>query len=123
MIAHCLESAPEEGCGLLVGEKESNQVTAVQPTRNEAASARIYVVDSRDHLRIDREADAAQLEVIGVFHSHPHTDAWPSPTDVAQAPEPDWHYVVVSLRHELPSVRSYRIAGGNISEESVVVLE
>ena len=38
------------------------------------------------------------LEIIGVVHSHTHTEAYPSPTDVAQAPDPSWHYVIVSLR-------------------------
>ena len=42
------------------------------------------------------------MEIIGVFHSHTHTDAYPSPTDVAQAPDPDWHYVLVSLRDTHP---------------------
>ena len=55
-----------------------------------------------------------------MFHSHTHTDAYPSPTDVAQAPDPAWHYVLVSLRAELPSVRSYRVVDGDISEELVV---
>ena len=44
-----------------------------------------------------------------MFHSHTHTDAYPSPTDLGQAPDPAWHYVLVSLRHEVASVRSYRI--------------
>ena len=63
-----------------------------------AASARVYTVDPKDHLRADRDAEARGLEIIGVFHSHTHTDAYPSPTDVAQAPDPGWHYVLVSLR-------------------------
>ena len=50
--------------------------------------------------------------MIGVFHSHTHTDPYPSPTDVVQAPDPAWHYVLVSLRHEVASVRSYRIVDG-----------
>jgi proteasome lid subunit RPN8/RPN11 len=77
-------------------------------------------VDPLDHLRADRDAQAQGFEVIGVFHSHTHTDAYPSPTDVAQAPDPAWHYVLVSLRGELPSVRSYRILDGAVSEELLV---
>ncbi len=56
-----------------------------------------------------------------MFHSHTHTDAYPSPTDVAQAPDPAWHYVVVSLRDLEPVVRSYRIQDGKIAEEPVVL--
>jgi proteasome lid subunit RPN8/RPN11 len=121
MVAHCVACVPEEGCGLLVGD-ELGVVSSVQPARNSAGSAQVYMVDPRDHLRIDREAEDAGLAVIGVFHSHTHTDPWPSPTDVRQAPDPSWHYVLVGLRHEVPSTRSFRIVDGNISEETVVVL-
>jgi proteasome lid subunit RPN8/RPN11 len=58
---------------------------------------------------------------VGVFHSHTHTDAYPSPTDVVQAPDPSWHYVIVSLRDVQPVVRSYRIVDGLVEEESVVI--
>ena len=58
-------------------------------------------------------------ESLGVLSSH--TDAYPSPTDVAQAPDPDWHYVIVSLRDDLPSLRSYRIVDGEITEEQVTL--
>ena len=90
------------------------------PTRNAAASSRLYTVDPADHLRADREAEAEGYSIIGVFHSHTHTDAYPSPTDVAQAPDPAWHYVLVSLRDEVASVRSYRIVDGTITEEPIV---
>ena len=62
-------------------------------------------------LRADRDAEAPAAELIGVFHSHTHTDAYPSPTDVAQAPDPAWHYVLVSLRDVHPSVRSWTDRG------------
>jgi proteasome lid subunit RPN8/RPN11 len=120
MVAHCIACVPEEGCGLLLGD-EAGTVSSVHPTRNTAASAQVYAVDPGEHLRIDRQAEQAGLAVIGVFHSHTHTDPWPSPTDVRQAPDPAWHYVLVGLRHEVASTRSYRIIDGNIFEEAVVV--
>jgi proteasome lid subunit RPN8/RPN11 len=122
MVAHCIACVPEEGCGLLVGS-EDGTVRAVHPTHNAAASAQLYEVDPLEHLKIDRNAEASGLAVIGVFHSHTHTDPWPSPTDVRQAPDPGWHYVLVGLRHEVASTRSYRIIDGNIFEEPVVVLD
>ena len=64
----------------------------------------------------------AGLELIAVYHSHTHTLAYPSPTDVEQAVDPNWHYVLVSLADEAPSVRSYRIVDGNIAEEPIVVV-
>ena len=121
MIGHCLDGLPEEGCGLLGGDPATGRAGICYPARNEAASARIYKIDSRDYLRADRDAESRGLEIIGVFHSHTHTEAYPSPTDVDQAPDPTWHYVVVSLRDLAPSVRSYLIREGKIFEEPVVV--
>jgi proteasome lid subunit RPN8/RPN11 len=123
MVAHCLRAYPEEGCGLLAGEAGgAGQVGVVRrcwPTANAARSARLYTVDSRDLLRADRAAEEAGWSIIGVFHSHTHTDAYPSATDIAQAPDPTWHYVLVSLRDTHPMVRSYRIVDGVVTEEPV----
>jgi [CysO sulfur-carrier protein]-S-L-cysteine hydrolase len=119
MVAHCLAGLPDEACGLLGGDPDAADAVTCYPTRNLAASAKLYTVDPKEHLRADRDAEAAGNAIIGVFHSHTHTDAYPSPTDVAQAPDPGWHYVLVSLRDQLPVVRSYRIVDGRITEEPV----
>jgi [CysO sulfur-carrier protein]-S-L-cysteine hydrolase len=119
MVGHAYDGLPDEACGLLAGPPGTARCTAFYPTRNAAASARVYTVDPMDHLRADRDAEARGLEIIGVMHSHTHTDAYPSPTDVEQAPDPAWHYVIVSLRQEAPVLRSFRIVDGRISEEAV----
>jgi [CysO sulfur-carrier protein]-S-L-cysteine hydrolase len=121
MVGHCYDGLPLEACGLLGGDPATAKATLCYPAGNTAASARVYTVEPRDHLRADRDAERRGLEVIGVFHSHTHTDAYPSPTDVAQAPDPSWHYVLVSLRDIAPVVRSYRIVDGKIGEEPVVL--
>jgi proteasome lid subunit RPN8/RPN11 len=121
IVGHCLDGLPDEACGLLGGDPASGHVAVGYPTRNAAASARTYEVDPRDHLRADRDAQSRGLEIVGVFHSHTHTDPYPSATDVAQAPDPTWHYVLVSLRDESPTLRSYRIVDGKIDEEPVVL--
>ena len=121
IVAHCYDGLPLEACGLLAGPPGAGRVAAAYPARNAAASARVYEVDPRDLLAADRDAESHGHELVGVFHSHTHTDAYPSPTDVAQAPDPAWHYVLVSLRDEAPVVRSFRIVAGNIAEEPVVL--
>lgn len=119
MVGHAYDGLPDEACGLLAGPPGTGRCTHFYPTRNAAASAKVYTVDPRDHLRADRDAEDRGLEIIGVMHSHTHTEAYPSPTDVAQAPDPGWHYVIVSLRAEAPTLRSYRIVDGAIDEETV----
>lgn len=124
IVGHCLSGLPDEACGLIAGSVNGD-VSFCYPTRNLAASAKLYTVDPKDHLRAERHAEEQGLEIIGVFHSHTHTEAYPSPTDVEQASTPlsnsDWHYVLVSLRDVYPALRSYRIVDRNIEEESVVV--
>ncbi|MHB8330100.1 MAG: M67 family metallopeptidase [Acidimicrobiales bacterium] len=121
ILGHCLAGLPDEACGLLGGHPQGGQVVRCYPTTNAAASAKLYVVDAKEHLLADRDAEGAGLEIIGVFHSHTHTDAYPSPTDIAQAPDPAWHYVLVSLRHATPALRSYRIVDATVAEEPVLV--
>jgi proteasome lid subunit RPN8/RPN11 len=72
-------------------------------------------------LRAEREAEAGGMEIIGVMHSHTHTEPYPSQTDVNQAPDPTWHYIIVSLKRDAPEVRSYRLADGTIAEETIAV--
>ena len=123
MLAHAYDGLPLEACGLLAGTPGRGEVSRFYPCRNAEESSRIYTVHPQDFLRADRDAEDAGLEIIGVMHSHTHTDAYPSPTDVAQAPDPAWHYVIVSLRHPEPVLHSYRIVDGEVDEEAVALLD
>jgi proteasome lid subunit RPN8/RPN11 len=121
MVAAALDGLPNEACGLLAGAPGQAKAHAIYPCRNTAESSRVYTVDPLDHLKADRDAESKGMAIIGVYHSHTHTDAYPSPTDVAQAPDPEWHYVIVSLKDPEPVVRSYRIVDGAINEEPVAL--
>ena len=125
MVGHCYDGLPLEACGLLAGPKgqtDDATATVCYPTRNAARSSRVYEVHGLDYRDADDDAEARGLEILAVFHSHTHTDPYPSPTDVASALFPQWHYVLVSLRDEAPMTRSYRIVDGKIAEEPVVVI-
>jgi len=121
MVAHALDGLPFEACGLLATAPGDSLVQAIYPCRNAAASAKLYLVDSRDLGKANWDALNRDLEIAGVYHSHTHTDAYPSPTDIAQAGDSAWHYVVVSLREAEPMVRSYRIVDGTVTEEPIVI--
>jgi proteasome lid subunit RPN8/RPN11 len=119
MVAHAYDGLPDEACGLLGGDPQTGVVGVFYPCRNAAESSKVYTVDPRDHLRADRDAEDRGIEIVGVMHSHTHTEAYPSPTDLDQAPDPGWHYVIVSLKRDEPALRSYRIVDGKSSEEAV----
>lgn len=139
ILVHALDGYPLEACGLLVGtvdrprsnvdappasapRDEVVRVTRFVPSANLAASALVYTIDPKIHLRAERDADDDGLAIVGVMHSHTHTDPFPSPTDVRQAPDPSWHYVIVSLRDPAPALRSYRIEAETVTELAVTIL-
>ena len=90
MVAHCLDCLPLEGCGLLAGTELDawTEVSEAHPARNAAGSARLYEVEPKDLLAADHAAEAAGLTLLGVWHSHTHTEAYPSPTDVRAGARP-----------------------------------
>ena len=120
MGEHALACYPEEMCGLLIGAHGANEVVRFVPCTNVAHSAVVYTIDPKEHLKAELAAEADGLEVIGCAHSHTHTEAYPSPTDVAQAPDPGWHYVIVSLKTQVPAPRTFRIEGEEITELAIV---
>ena len=122
IVDQARERYPYEACGLIAGPAGAATVTRYYRCRNAAASARVYTIDPHDHLRAERDAEDNGWEILGVVHSHTHTEAAPSPTDIAQAPDPAWHYAIVSLRDETPALRSYRIVDGTVTEEHVTVV-
>lgn len=121
IIDHALRDQPNEACGLVAGPFEADVVAAVYPCGNDEASPTVYTINPLDHLRADRDAQGNGHEIVGVYHSHTHTEAYPSPTDVGKAPDPGWHYVLVSLKYAPPVVRSFRIVDGEITEEEILV--
>lgn len=131
IVNHCLAGVPEEACGLISGPmvqiggpgvlEPTGSVTEVHLCDNEAKSAVLYTLAPRDLLNATRAAQAAGNEIIGVFHSHTHTEAYPSPTDVAQAADPAWIYVLVSLKYDEPIMRAYRIRGAVIEEVEIEI--
>jgi [CysO sulfur-carrier protein]-S-L-cysteine hydrolase len=115
MVQHCLLGRPNEACGLLAGR--GVRATKVFPMANAAASPVRYALDPAEQLRVYRELEAQGLELCGVFHSHTHTEAYPSPTDVRLASE-DVPYVIVSLSETPPVVRAFRISKAFWADET-----
>ena len=125
VLSHCFDGFPDEACGLLAGPfgdgVPTGEIHSVHPCRNADQSARTYTVESRDLLRAMRDAEDHGDEIVGVWHSHTHTDAYPSATDVRQAVDPAWLYAIVSLKYGDPVLRCYRIVAGEILEVAVEV--
>jgi proteasome lid subunit RPN8/RPN11 len=116
MLTHAYNCHPEESCGLLAGD-ESGAIRMAYPLTNVLRSRTNYTIDPREHFRALKHAERQGWDIVGVFHSHPHSEAFPSPTDVRLAPEPDWLYVLVGMEQiDRPDVRGFHIRQGLINE-------
>ncbi len=134
IVAHALGGFPDEACGLLGGSASTDldadglpiaTVEAFVPARNHDASSRTYSIGPDGFAAAEAVFDPAGWWTVGVAHSHTHSEAWPSPTDVDKADNPlleGWHYVIVSLRDATPVLRSFLLDRRQVREEQVVAL-
>jgi len=119
LVAHAWSDFPYEVCGLL-GLHTDGRVEVI-PVANAERSMRYYVMDSRELLRGMRRIEDDELGLV-IYHSHTHTQAYPSATDVRHAAYPDALYAIVTLQdHDTPAVRAFTIRDGAIAEVPVVV--
>lgn len=120
MIAQSKKEFPNEACGILAGK--DGRVERVFETNNTEKSPSSYFMEPREQFKVMKEMRTLGLDMIGIYHSHPETEAYPSGHDVELALYPDASYVIISIREkENPEIRSFKIVDGNIAEEEVVI--
>ncbi len=137
LVSHAREGDPDEVCGMLAGRdgriehvfrvrNTADEVTADSGVFRDRATgvaapgrrAVHYYMDPRDQLRVYNEIDEQGLDLIGYYHSHTHTEARPSPTDVRLATDLASVYVLVSLSDKAhPPVRAWRISKADPLDE------
>ncbi len=120
MAEHGLREFPNEACGLLAGR--GGVPVRFFAMRNLDASPASYRLDPKEQLRVFDEMDDGGLDLLGIFHTHTHSQAYPSETDTKLAFYPDAHYLVMSLSdREHPVLRAFKIVEGEITEEELTV--
>ena len=120
MLDHARAELPNEACGLLSGSLATGVAVEFHAARNSERSALRYTVHPEDLLRIIFEIDDAGRDLVGIFHSHTHTPAVPSATDLREAMYPDPFYVLATLTDPdaspEASLRAWRIRDGQSAE-------
>lgn len=98
MLEHVRKLVPEEACGLLGGQRLGSraQVTLVIPITNALHSPTRYRMDPQEQLAAFNRLDAAGLELLAIYHSHPQGPSTPSATDLAEAYYPEAVYLIWS---------------------------
>jgi proteasome lid subunit RPN8/RPN11 len=132
LIDQARAEVPNEACGVIVGDAPATEGGAPirwEPTKNSAGSPFRYEVDPDELYRLTVATDDAGEAFWAIVHSHTHTAARPSATDIGQAFYPDALYILVSLSSEdddetlpgVPTVRAWRIVDGEAFEVELLV--
>jgi proteasome lid subunit RPN8/RPN11 len=116
MVAHAREDLPDECCGMIGGR--DGEATSVVRVENAAHSPLRYEMDPQGQFDALKQIEDAGDELIGIYHSHTRSAAYPSQTDVNEARMwPEQVYVIVSLDNdEAPDVKAYDLADLKIAD-------
>jgi len=120
MVEHGLRAFPNEACGLLAGR--DGAPVRFFAMKNLDASPASYRLDPKEQLQAFDDMDDAGLDLLGIFHTHTHSEAYPSETDKRLAFYPEASYLVMSLSdRERPVLRAFRIVEDEVTEEELTV--
>lgn len=115
LVAHAWSDFPYEVCGLL-GVDDDGTIHRF-PIRNAERSMTYYTMDPRELLQAMRQIEDNGWR-LAIYHSHTHTEAYPSATDVRLAAYPDATYLIVTLQdRDHPAVRAFSIRDGVVTEQ------
>ena len=120
IVNHAIRDAPRECCGIIAGR--DGVPVQIYETRNVAAGNRLYEIDPAQLIDLEfRELPAQDAEIVAIYHSHPESAAYPSPTDVELAFWPDALFLICSLADRgRPEIRGFRIRDGAIHEVTLL---
>ena len=115
IVAHARSDAPNEACGLVAG-KGDRATRVIRCANAHPAPVTRYTIDPREQLTAFRDMETKGEELFAIYHSHPITQPYPSPTDRAEAHYPEAFYILVSLRDAAPELRAFRVRDGWVRE-------
>ena len=83
LLDHTCKEEPNEACAILYGNKieEENTVKEIWLTKNDTPSPIEFTLSAEQTWEMDQKRKELNLEIIGIFHSHPKGEAYPSNTD------------------------------------------
>ena len=101
---------------MLIGR--GDEILDCVPSDNLSGNPNRFLIDPHAHFHAIRRARAAGLDVIGFYHSHPHSSPVPSPTDIAEASYEHHFYAIVTLMSDPPALKIYWLDDGRFEEIS-----
>ena len=120
VIEHSRREYPLESCGILAGK--NGKIARVYSMENTEKSSSSYLMAPEEQLKVFREVEEAGLELSAIYHSHPHSAAYPSQRDVDYAFYPDSLILIISLMDpKAPRVGVFQIENGKIEQKGLKI--
>lgn len=120
IVEQGLREFPNECCGLIAAA--DGVPTKVFAMTNADASPVTYRLDGKEQLRVFDQLDEDGLDLWAIYHSHTHSEAYPSETDIKLAFYPEARYILLSLAdRSAPVLRSFSIVEGQVTEEELTI--
>lgn len=135
LITHAQAENPYECCGLLAGiEGRATEIYTITNLPSDDPSiidlkvpadrTLRYVMDPKEQITAFKLMRENGTELVAIYHSHTHSPAYPSETDIRLAFYPDVHYLIVSLEDKnKPHIRAFRIIERKITEDKIVLTD
>jgi len=126
--AHAREAFPNECCGFLYGDETTGRnISLAQRVENskEGDQRRRFEISPLAYLKAERYALENDLQLLGIYHSHPNHPAIASVHDLEKA-MPFFSYVIVSVMDgEIADTKSWKLKEGlrEFAEEEVLIEE
>ena len=121
LIEHARQKYPLESCGILVGK--NGKITRVYSMENIEKSSSSYLMAPEEQLRVFREIEEKGLELSAIYHSHPHSPAFPSQRDVDYAFYLDSLILIISLMDQkVPQIGAFQIENGKIEKKVIKIM-
>jgi [CysO sulfur-carrier protein]-S-L-cysteine hydrolase len=122
MVGHALDERPDECCGLLAGT--NGLISRIYRAANVAENKRVrYEAAPLDIVRILDDIENLHEQHLGIYHSHPRSEARPSATDRRLAAYDVWYFVVSLQREDEPEVRAFWLSKAHPADEDADVRE
>ncbi len=118
IIEQARQAEKNEACGILAG-KNATVERVYKMTNTSDKPETCYFMDPKEQLNVMKDIRNSGLEMLGIYHSHPASPAYPSAKDVELAFYPEAIYIIVSLQVGEPSFKAFKIVEGKISEEEI----
>jgi proteasome lid subunit RPN8/RPN11 len=132
IVNHTKQEYPKEACGILAGKITLNSdkhqlktVTKVYKMTNVSESPETcYFMKPEEQLKVFKEMRDLNIEMLGIYHSHTMSIAYPSQRDCEMAFYPEASYIIISLKDfNNPKIRAFKIIEEKIIEEEIIIID